>query len=82
MKIEVEIEVDTPHAREVEEAVRVDNVDLPQGIQLTTYHTERAIFIVAKCECDDPKKVLTLRNTIDDILTHIKTVLQVLEATE
>lgn len=82
MKVELEIEIETPHAREVEEALRVDNTDIPEGLKLSTYHNDKAIYIVAECDCEDPKRVLTLRNTVDEILTHIRAVLQVFEATK
>jgi hypothetical protein len=40
LKVRVEVEIRTPHAAELEKAISVDNVDVPQGITISVYHNE------------------------------------------
>ncbi|MGC9105223.1 MAG: KEOPS complex subunit Pcc1 [Thermoprotei archaeon] len=79
LKIRIEIEIPTDHAAEIERSVSVDNVGIPEGIELKVYRGDRVLYIVAECTCVEPRKILTLRNTVDDLLVNVNAVLRVLE---
>ncbi len=79
LKVRVEVEIRTPHAADLEKAISVDNVDVPQGIAISVYHNEENLYIIGECECVEPKRLLTLRNTLDDILVDINAAIKVLE---
>ncbi len=79
LRIRIEIEIPTDHAAEIEKSVSVDNVGIPEGIELKLYHGDRVLYVIAECTCVEPKKILSLRNTVDDLLVNVNAVLRVLE---
>ena len=80
MRCKAKIEVETRYPRDVLESIEPDNLVSPQHISIECRETGRGI----ECEiivrgCEDPKRVLTLRNTIDDILMTLRASLSVID---
>ena len=74
MKISIKITYDTPYAKEIVESIKIDNVDIPKGMSITmSNEKENRILIEVSMEIEDNKNILTLRNTVDDILQNIIT---------
>jgi len=72
--IEVKVEVGDPEtAFSVVSSLNVDNKLTPKGVTATCQQ-ERSLVIceVRVKECDDPRRVLTARNTIDDLLINLR----------
>ena len=74
MRISIKITYDTPYAKEIVESVKVDNVNIPKGMTINMYNDkDNRIFIEVSMEIEDNKNILTLRNTVDEILQNIIT---------
>ncbi|GAA5418196.1 KEOPS complex subunit Pcc1 [Sulfurisphaera tokodaii] len=74
MNITVEITYDTNYAKEISNSISVDNIDIPKGMNIDILNKENKIIIKISMEIMEPRNVLTLRNTIDEILQHISTI--------
>ncbi|BFI76207.1 KEOPS complex subunit Pcc1 [Sulfurisphaera ohwakuensis] len=74
MNITVEITYDTNYAKEISNSINVDNIDIPKGMNIDISHKENKIIIKISMEITEPRNVLTLRNTVDEILQHISTI--------
>ncbi len=61
-------DVDT--AKAVSNALRPDDVDVPEGFSLRSYVINDSLIYVVDANIDDSKKILTLNNVVDDILRH------------
>ncbi|MEB3789775.1 MAG: hypothetical protein GSR72_07800 [Desulfurococcales archaeon] len=80
MKCKAKIEITTRYPRNVLESIEPDNLVSPRHVSIECRETSRGIeckIIVRGCE--DPKRVLTLRNTIDDLLMALKASLSVID---
>ncbi len=80
MTCKAKIEIETHYPKNVLESIEPDNLVLPQHISIKCREKGRGI----ECEiivrgCEDPKRVLTLRNTIDDILMTLRASLSVID---
>ena len=73
MKISIKITYDTPYAREIVESIKVDNIEIPKGMTINMNEKDNRVFIEVSMEIEDNKNILTLRNTVDEILQHIIT---------
>ena len=74
MRISIKITYDTPYAKEIVESIKVDNIDIPKGMTINMLNEkENRILIEVSMEIEDNKNILTLRNTIDEILQNIIT---------
>lgn len=72
----IRIELDSEDAEEISKAIQVDNVDLPQGMEIEVKGGDGKVTIVLKVR--DAESILTLRNTADEILTHVDALIKVL----
>ncbi|MCY0858951.1 MAG: KEOPS complex subunit Pcc1 [Sulfolobaceae archaeon] len=79
MILEVKIRVKSNYAREIANSIKVDNINLPKGMQITTDYTNNEIIVNIRYDFDDVKGILTVRNTADEILTQIKTIEETLD---
>ena len=74
MKISVKITYETPYAKEIIESIKVDNIDIPKGMSIhMSVEKENKIIIDVSMEIEDNKNILTLRNTVDEIMQNIIT---------
>ncbi len=65
------IEVEAP--RSVAEAVEVDNASAPTWLSVKCAWESGVVRCVAVVkDCGDPRRVLSLRNTLDDLLIALK----------
>ncbi len=79
MILEVKIRVKSNYAKEIANSIKVDNINLPKGMQITTDYTNDEIIVNISYNLDDVKGILTVRNTADEILTQIKTIEETLD---
>jgi len=74
LRISIKITYDTPYTKEIVESIKVDNVDIPKGMRINMINEkDNRILIDVSMEIEDNKNILTLRNTVDEILQHIIT---------
>jgi len=74
LKISVKITYETPFAKEIIESIKVDNVNIPKGMSIyMSVEKENKILIDVSMEIEDTKNILTLRNTVDEIIQNIIT---------
>ncbi|MEZ0319578.1 MAG: KEOPS complex subunit Pcc1 [Pyrobaculum sp.] len=69
-KLEVEIEGDLPC--EYINAVRPDDMDLPEGMEIRHVCEGGRWKIYVSYEIEQPEDVLTLKNTLDDIVRSLQ----------
>ncbi|QIW25049.1 hypothetical protein EWF20_13520 [Sulfolobus sp. S-194] len=74
MNITVEITYNTNYAKEISNSINVDNIDIPKGMNINISYEENKIIIKISMEITEPRNVLTLRNTVDEILQHISAI--------
>ncbi|BFH72663.1 KEOPS complex subunit Pcc1 [Sulfurisphaera javensis] len=74
MKISIRVTYDTKYAKEIAESIKVDNINLPQGMIIETNYEKDKIIVNITMEINEPRNILTLRNTIDEILQHISAI--------
>ncbi|EZQ06953.1 MULTISPECIES: KEOPS complex subunit Pcc1 [Acidianus] len=71
MKFKLTISIDTKFAKEIEESLNVDNVNLPEGMEIKTFSSSDRLIIEISIMYKSPSSLLTLRNTADEILQQI-----------
>ncbi|MEM4911846.1 MAG: KEOPS complex subunit Pcc1 [Metallosphaera sp.] len=79
MYVKVRLELVTPFSKEMVDSLKADNIDLPHGMKIEMRDLEGKVEVCVEVELVDPKSVLTLRNTVDEILEHIELVDNVLK---
>ncbi|MEB3847229.1 MAG: hypothetical protein GSR74_04560 [Desulfurococcales archaeon] len=74
------IVVETAHARILYDAVEPDNRDAPPHIKVSCTPKDNALECTVRVTgCGNPKRVLTLRNTVDDLLLALRSALEALD---
>ncbi|MCE4600687.1 MAG: hypothetical protein F7C38_03900 [Desulfurococcales archaeon] len=71
------IEVRTSDAIHLASALQPDNLAAPPHVAVSC--TAEGIYLVCRVTvwgCEDPKRILTLRNTIDDLFYSLKAALE------
>ncbi len=77
---EAVIVVETPYARALAEALEPDNRSTPPHVMVSCQGGEDKVSCrVMVRGCEEPRRILTLRNTIDDLLISAKAAVDVLE---
>lgn len=79
-KCEVEVEIETPYSQTLEKAVQPDNVMSPPWLRIECEAFDSKLRCLISVDCRDSSRILSLRNTIDDLLISIKSALQTLES--
>ncbi|MCG2909112.1 MAG: KEOPS complex subunit Pcc1 [Sulfolobaceae archaeon] len=69
----VSIRVESNNASVIAKSIEVDNIDLPMGMEIVTRNEGSEIVVVVTMEIKNPSDIMTLRNTVDEILQHINT---------
>ncbi|MDT7875924.1 MAG: KEOPS complex subunit Pcc1 [Sulfolobaceae archaeon] len=69
----VSIRVESNNASVIAKSIEVDNIDLPTGMEIVTRNEGSEIVVVVAMEIKNPSDIMTLRNTVDEILQHINT---------
>ncbi|MCE4625734.1 MAG: hypothetical protein F7C35_07740 [Desulfurococcales archaeon] len=72
--------IETVHAGVLYEAVEPDNRGAPPHIKVSCTPKDNALECTVRVEgCEDPKRILTLRNTVDDLLLALRSALETLD---
>ncbi|AWR97654.1 hypothetical protein DFR86_08895 [Acidianus sulfidivorans JP7] len=71
MKANIKIVADSYYAKEIVESMKIDNVDIPKGMDIKMSYTKNQIIVELSIEVTSSKSILTLRNTADEILEQI-----------
>lgn len=75
----IKIEADSKYPKEIVESLKIDNVNLPEGMKILMNYDEKRIYIEISMEINSAKALLTLRNTADEILEQINLLEKLLE---
>lgn len=80
--IRVEVEADDPGGADaIVRSLNVDNASAPAGVRVSCIaRGPRVVCDVEVAGCDDPRRVLTARNTADDLLLDLRAALSSLRA--
>jgi len=70
--IELRILSEHEDAELIIRSLNVDNVNLPEGMSIQTKVEGKELEIVLKMRITKPNDLMTVRNTADEILAHIK----------
>ncbi|MCE4618154.1 MAG: hypothetical protein F7C82_01505 [Desulfurococcales archaeon] len=74
------IQVPTPFSSHVARALQPDNQRTPPYLSVSCKEVQGNLECKVTVEgCSDPKRILTLRNTVDDLLIAIRAALDSLE---
>lgn len=73
MKISVRAVYETQFTKEIAESIRVDNINIPQGMEINVDSENNKLIVEVSMEIKEPKNLLTLRNTLDEIFRDIIT---------
>lgn len=72
MIAKIKIVAETNYPKEIIESLKIDNVDVPDGMKISMNYDEKQIYIEISMEIKSARSMLTLRNTADEILEQIK----------
>jgi hypothetical protein len=77
------LEIDTSYPAEIVEALQPDNIRAPPYMRVScAKHGGKVECNIEVYGCEDPKRILTLRNTIDEILVLARTIEETLRGVE
>ncbi|QKQ99476.1 hypothetical protein GWK48_02870 [Metallosphaera tengchongensis] len=74
----ISVWIDSKFGEEIANSIKVDNINIPTGMRIEVRGNKEGVEVVAEVEYRDPKSILTLRNTVDEILEHIEMLIKVL----
>ncbi|BAF34774.1 hypothetical protein APE_1147a [Aeropyrum pernix K1] len=75
-------EITLPGGPEIAESLEPDNLQTPPWLKITCTHQEGSVACTVEVEgCHSPRRILSLRNTIDDLLRSYRAATETLEAT-
>ena len=80
MKCWAKLEIPHSKAVSLERALEPDNAEAPEGLQVECYSVEGMLECRVTVDCSDPRSMLTLRNTVDDILVNLKAAVDAIES--
>ena len=75
MRCEAELELEVSDPESLWRALEPDNREAPPHLRVSCSPSSRALKCRVEVEgCEDPRRILTLRNTLDEILALAKAV--------
>ncbi|MEM0016016.1 MAG: KEOPS complex subunit Pcc1 [Saccharolobus sp.] len=77
MELKIVLKCENPQI--IIDSLKVDNVNLPKGMQIDNKVNNNILEILIRMNINQPNDILTIRNTADEILTHIKAIQSALE---
>ncbi|MEM0091421.1 MAG: KEOPS complex subunit Pcc1 [Saccharolobus sp.] len=77
MELKIVLKCENPQI--IIDSLKVDNANLPKGMQIDNKVNNNILEILIKMNINQPNDILTIRNTADEILTHIKAIQSALE---
>ncbi|MDM7274834.1 MAG: KEOPS complex subunit Pcc1 [Thermoprotei archaeon] len=81
VKCTAKLKIKALKAKTLEEALEPDNIITPPGLKVGCKSRDDTLECTVEVECGNPTRILTLRNTIEDLLTTIKAVVETLAKT-
>ncbi|MEB3844755.1 MAG: hypothetical protein LRS48_03635 [Desulfurococcales archaeon] len=72
------VEIETSHVSELLASLEPDNEKTPKHLSATCRPSSSGVLCSIRVDCSSPERVLTLRNTLDEIIVLSKTVLDML----
>ncbi len=80
IKTEIIISGIDPHLAEaIRKTLEPDNIGVPEGISIKIMEEEDKIRIIVEY-MGSPRNILTLRNTVDDLLEHLNIAVKAIES--
>jgi hypothetical protein len=77
---EARLLLETRWAEALVDSLEPDNTQAPRGLEVRCWPRGGLVECVVRLECSEPRGLLTLRNTIDDLLATAKAALESLES--
>jgi hypothetical protein len=74
----IRIEYVSPNSTEIAKAILPDNVDLPNSMKISVKEGAGKVTVELEMDVNAPKDLLTLRNTADEIMSHMELVEKVI----
>lgn len=78
--IELKILLECKDAEVIEKSLSVDNINLPKNMIIESRSKDNSVEITIKMKIERADDILTVRNTADEILLHIKNLQQSLNS--
>lgn len=78
--IELKILLECKDAEVIEKSLSVDNINLPKNMIIESRSKDNSVEITIKMKIERANDILTVRNTADEILLHIKNLQQSLNS--
>ncbi|BDB97191.1 KEOPS complex subunit Pcc1 [Saccharolobus caldissimus] len=78
--IELKILLECKNAEVIAKSLSVDNINLPKNMIIESRSKDNSVEITIKMKIERANDILTVRNTADEILLHIKNLQQSLNS--
>lgn len=78
--IELKILLECKNAEVIAKSLSVDNINLPKNMIIESISKDNSVEITIKMRIEHANDILTVRNTADEILLHIKNLQQSLNS--
>lgn len=79
MKARIKLSIKYKNPEILYHSLLPDNIQLPKGLSINMNYNKESLDIILEIVVNEPKDILTLRNTADEILTHINTIITTLD---
>ena len=76
----ISVRVESNNANVIAKSIEVDNINLPEGMEIITKSEGSEIVVIVTMEIKNPSDIMTLRNTVDEILQHVQALEKTLSA--
>jgi len=76
---EARLLIETHWAEALADSLSPDNAQAPRGLEVGCQARGGVVDCIVRLECSGPRGILTLRNTVDDLLAAAKAALESLE---
>ncbi len=77
MSIKMEFHFENPEV--ILKSIEVDNVDIPKGMKILSEIDGSKLVIRVQMEIHEPKDLLTLKNTADEIMRHAEAIIRTMK---
>ncbi len=74
------LELEDPRAEALVRALEPDNLQAPRGVKVECKAEGPRLICNVSVECNDPRGILRLRNTLDDLVLNLRAASSALEA--
>ncbi len=74
--VSIKIEVDYEKPEEITKSIEVDNVDVPEGMKISSREEINKVVILIEMDVKQPKDLMTIKNTADEIMRHVEAIIR------